>query len=175
MKKLIVLVNCALVLLVLVSGCTTRPPALKPVIPAPVPTLPVTTAPQMPEVPPIFYGKWILTTMAIQNGTALIRPTTEITLVFNPDGNLTGYGGCNNYFASYTQPGTTTKFGSGITLGPVASTRKFCEINGQQETTYLSILQNTAAYDVTINQLTLTDTSGNVLVFKVSSPIPATV
>jgi len=41
--------------------------------------------------------------------------------------------------------------------------------------TYLSILQNTAAYDVTINQLTLTDTSGNVLVFKVSSAIPTTV
>ena len=175
MKKLIVLFGWALVLLVLISGCTTQPPALKPVTPTPVNTLPVSTAPQMPEVPPILYGKWILTTMAIQNGTALLEPTTEITLVFNPDGNLTGYGGCNNYFASYTQLGTTTKFGSGITLGPVASTRKFCEINGQQEMTYLSILKNTAAYDVTINQLTLTDTSGNVLVFKVSSAIPTTV
>ena len=175
MKKLIVLFGWALVLLVLVSGCTTRLPAPQPAAPTPIPTLLVTAVPPTPAVPQVLYGKWILTTMAIQNGTALIRPTTEITLVFNPDGNLTGYGGCNNYFASYTQLGTSTKFGSGITLGPVASTKKFCEINGQQEMTYLSILQDTAAYDVNINQLTLTDTSENVLVFKVSSAIPTTV
>jgi heat shock protein HslJ len=174
MKKLIVLFGWALVLLVLVSGCMTRPQAQQPAAPIPIPALPITAMPPAVAVPQALYGKWILTTMAIQDGTALIRPTTEITLVFNPDGNLTGYGGCNNYFASYTQLGTTTKFGSGITLGPIASTKKFCEINGQQETTYLSILKDTMAYDVSINQLTLTDTSGNVLVFKVSSAILTT-
>jgi heat shock protein HslJ len=107
--------------------------------------------------------------MATQNGTALLQPTTEITLVFNSDGNLTGYGGCNNYFASYALTGATTESGNGITIGPLASTKKYCEINGQQETTYLQVLQNTVAYDVNINQLTLTDTSKNVLVFKVPS------
>lgn len=174
MKKLIVLFGWALVLLVLVSGCTTRPQVQQPAAPIPIPALPITTMPPAPAVPQVLYGKWILTTMAIQNGTALLDPSTEITLVFNPDGNLTGYGGCNNYFASYTNLGTTTKFGSGIILSPIASTKKFCEINGQEETTYLSILQDTRAYDVTINQLTLTGISGNVLVFKVSSAIPTT-
>ena len=175
MKKLTVLVGFALVLCVLVSGCTTQAPQ-QPVPPTTAPTImPPTTAPPTPSLPSGFYGKWILTAMAIQNGTALLQPTTEITLVFNPDGNLTGYGGCNNYFASYTVTGATTKFGNGISLGPLASTKKYCEINGQEETTYLQVLQNTMAYTVNINQLSLTDTSENVLVFKVApaTPTPA--
>jgi len=169
MKKLTVLFGCALVLCVLVSGCTTQAPP-QPVLPTTAPTImPPTTAPPTPAVPLGFYGKWILTTMTIQNGTARLEPTTEITLVFNPDENLTGYGGCNNYFASYTLTGATTKFGNGISLGPLVSTNKYCEINGQQETTYIQVLQNTMAYTVNINQLSLTDQSENVLVFKVAT------
>jgi heat shock protein HslJ len=172
MKKLTVLIGFLLIAAVLTSGCATQP-LVPPVTPAPAPaTLTVTTAPQAPAVPQKFFGKWILTIMAVQNGTVLLSPTTEITLVFNPDGNLTGYGGCNNYFASYTLTGSATKFGYGITLGPLAATKKYCEINGPQETTYLQVLQNTMAYTVNVNQLTLTDASGNVLVFTWSVPTP---
>ncbi len=172
MKKLTVFFGFALVLCVLVGGCTMQPPP-PPVPPTTAPAIiPPATAPQTPAVPPKFFGKWILTTMAVQNGAALLQPTTEITLVFNPDGNLTGYGGCNNYFASYTLTGATTKFGNGISLGPLASTKKYCEINGPQETTYLQVLQNTMAYTVNIDKLTLRDKSENVLAFKVASAIP---
>ncbi|MCX6691759.1 MAG: META domain-containing protein [Methanoregula sp.] len=116
----------------------------------------------------------MLTMMTIQDGSALLKPTTDILLTFNPDGSLTGYGGCNNYFGSYTLTGTTTMFGNGITVGPLASTKKYCEIYGQQETTYLTILQDTKAYSVNINKLTLTDKSNNALVYEVPSAVPKT-
>ena len=112
--------------------------------------------------------------MTIQDGSVLLRPTTEILLTFNADGTLTGYGGCNNYFGSYTLTGTTTKFGNGITVGPLASMKKYCEINGQQETTYLAIIQDTMAYSVNINKLTLTDKSDNALVYEVRPAVPKT-
>jgi heat shock protein HslJ len=116
----------------------------------------------------------MLTMMTIQDGSVVLRPTTDITLTFNADGTLTGYGGCNNYFGSYTLTGTTTKSGNGITVGPLASTKKSCEINGQQETTYLAILQDTMAYAVNSNQLTLTDKSNNALVYEVPPAVPKT-
>jgi heat shock protein HslJ len=167
MKRSAVLIGCALLFAVLVCGCTTPSPAQPPATPA----LPVTTVSQVPAAEPGFLGNWMLTMMTIKEGSVVIRPTTDITLAFNADGTLTGYGGCNNYFGSYTLTGTTTMFGDGITVSPLASTKKYCEINGQQETTYLAILQDTMAYAVNSNQLTLTDKSNNVLVYKVPSPL----
>jgi len=63
-------------------------------------TCPNRSADDCATLSPVFFGKWILTTMAIQEGTVPLQPTTEITLVFNADGSLTGYGGCNNYFGT---------------------------------------------------------------------------
>ena len=168
MKRSAVLIGCALLFAVLVCGCTTPSPAQPPATPA----LPATTVSQVPAAEPGFLRNWVLTLMTIQEGTVVIRPTTEILLTFNADGTLTGYGGCNNYFGSYTLTGTTTKFGNGITVGPLASMKKYCEINGQQETTYLAIIQDTIAYSVNIKKLTLTDKSNNVLVYKVRLAVP---
>lgn len=168
MKRSAVLIGCALLFAVLVCGCTTPSPAQHPA----TPTLPVTTVSQAAGAEPGFLRSWVLTLMTIQEGNVVIRPTTEILLTFNADGTLTGYGGCNNYFGSYTLTGTTTKFGNGIAVGPLASTKKYCEINGRQETTYLAILQDMRAYSVNINKLTLTDKSNNVLVYEVPSPVP---
>jgi heat shock protein HslJ len=162
MKQLSVLTGLCLVLAVLAGGCTAPAPA-----PAPAPTLVPATTPTIVQPPPVFFGKWVLATMAIQNGTVPLHPITEITLVFNADGGLTGYGGCNNYFGTYTLTKTMTMFGDGISIGPLASTKKYCEINGQQETTYLSVLQSAHAYSINIRQLTLTGATGNVLVFRV--------
>lgn len=170
MKRSAVLIGCALLFAVLVCGCTTPSPAQPPATPASL----VTTVSQVPAAEPGFLRNWVLTLMTIQEGTVVLRPTTEILLTFNADGTLTGYGGCNNYFGSYTLTGTTTKFGNGITVGPLASTKKYCEINGQQETTYLAILQDTMAYSVNINKLTLTDKSNNALVYEIPAAVPKT-
>jgi heat shock protein HslJ len=168
MKRSAVLIGFALLFAVLVCGCTTPSPVQPPATPA----LPVTTVLQVPAAEPGFIGNWVLTMMTIQEGSVVLRPTTEILLTLNADGTLTGYGGCNNYFGSYTLTGTTTKFGPGIAVSPLTSTKKYCEINGQQETTYLAILQNTLAYSVNINKLTLTDKSNNALVYEIPSAVP---
>jgi heat shock protein HslJ len=170
MKRSAVLIGFVLLVAVLVCGCTMPFAAQPPATPA----LPITTVSQTPVAEPGFLGNWVLTMMTIQDGSVLLKPTTDITLTFNADGTLTGYGGCNNYFGSYTVTGTTTKFGNGITVSPLTSTKKYCEINGQQETTYLAILQDIRAYSVNINQLTLTDKSNNVLVYEVPSSLPKT-
>jgi len=168
MKRTGILTGLAfLIAAVLVCGCT-MPFAEQP--PAP-PTAMVTTVAPAPSPEPGFYGSWVLTLMSIQEGNVLLRPSTEITLTINNDGSLTGYGGCNNYFASYTPTGTMTKFGNGISVSPIASTKKYCEINGQQETTYLAVLQGTMAYSLNIDQLSLTDKSNNVLVYKTPSAL----
>src|ERR1700730_1586967 len=45
---------------------------------------------------------------------------TKIFIQFKADGQLTGYGGCNRFFAPYTTSGNT------IEIGLLASTRKGC-------------------------------------------------
>ncbi|MFA4859781.1 META domain-containing protein [Methanoregula sp.] len=150
------------------SGCTspqpapatpvpTAPPSIVPTTPTPVPT---------PAYPANLAGMWVVKTMAIQGGSVPLTPTTEITLTLNPDGTLTGYGGCNNYWATYNLTGVMTPKGSGMTVGPITTSKKSCIATSSQETTYLQGLQNTGAYVVNGYLLTLTDKSQNALVFQ---------
>ena len=63
----------------------------------------------------------------------------EIDAVFGADGRVAGSAGCNNYSAAYRIEA------SGIAIGPVAATRRFCaEPPGvmEQETRYLEALQS---------------------------------
>ena len=69
-------------------------------------------------------------------------PIPDLTITFNSDGTLTGFGGCNNFFGVYTLTGQTSEFGKGITMGPVGSTKMFCADTSSLETTYLANVQN---------------------------------
>jgi heat shock protein HslJ len=67
----------------------------------------------------------------------------ELTAAFDENDTLSGSAGCNNYTAQYT-----AEDGS-ITIGPAASTRKFCaEPEGimEQEQEYLAALESAAVY-----------------------------
>ena len=167
MRKFIVLLTFFVIAAVLISGCTTTPtPAPKPT-PAPLPPTVVVTATPTPNTVPVQLTRyWVLTTMGIQDGTAVTHPTTEISLTFNPDGSLTGYDGCNNYFGSFTLTGMTTPKGNGMTISNIASSKKYCETLAQQETMYLAILGKTMAYNVNGNQLSMTATTGDVLIYQ---------
>ena len=55
-----------------------------------------------------------------------VIPNVQITLKFNNDGTLSGFGGCNNYNGGYTLTGQTTEFGKTISIGPLASTKMYC-------------------------------------------------
>ena len=70
---------------------------------------------------------------------------TQITAVFDADGQISGNAGCNNYFASYETEG------EGISIGPAGSTRMMCnEPAGimEQEGQYLAALETAATYRI---------------------------
>ncbi len=83
---------------------------------------------------------------------------TEITAIFDEAGTLSGSAGCNGYSASYVTDGEQ------LTIGPSASTRKFCaEPEGimEQESHYLAALENAAVYMIEGSRLEIRDANGS--------------
>jgi heat shock protein HslJ len=165
MRKFLLLLALLVIAAVLITGCTTPQPAKQP-IPTTMPPTVVVTTPAQPTVPVQLTRNWVLTTMGIQDGTGVTQPTTQISLTFNPDGTLTGYDGCNNYYASFTLTGMTTPKGNGMMISNITSSKKYCETLAQQETTYLTILGKVMAYNADGNQLSMTATTGDVLIYQ---------
>jgi heat shock protein HslJ len=168
MKVFSLIVLVFLVAALMVAGCTGQKPAALPTTPVstPAPAAPVAAAPAASLVPQQLTGYWTLTTMGIQGGTAVTHPTTEISLTINPDGTLTGYDGCNNYFASFALTGITTPVGQGMTISNVSQSKKYCQNLASQEQQYLNILSKTSAYVVDGTQLSLTGEMGDVLIYQ---------
>ncbi|MDP3565175.1 MAG: META domain-containing protein [Methanoregula sp.] len=167
MRKFLVTVAFLMIAAVLIAGCTTTQPAPQPVqTPAPLPPTVVVTTSTPPAVPAQLARNWVLTTMAIQDGTAVTHPISEISLVFNNDGGLTGYDGCNNYFGSFVLTGITTPKGNGMTISNIGSSKKYCQNLANQDTMYQTILGKAMAYNVDGNQLSITASTGDVLIYQ---------
>jgi heat shock protein HslJ len=82
---------------------------------------------------------------------------TSLTADFGSDGTLSGNSGCNSYSGSYKLTG------SQITVGPLASTKKFCSDPAgvmDQESQYLAALQTAATYQVEGSTLELRTQAG---------------
>lgn len=175
MKQIGLIVPVLLVIVLMTAGCTNQQPAVQPtLVPAtPVP-VPSATGPAAATVPTDFTGQWTLTSLGIQQGTAVTYPTTEMTLTLNNDGSLTGYDGCNNYFGTFTLTGTTTPKGKGMTISGIGSTKKYCAGLANQEQQYLNILSKTTTYNIDgTSRLVLTGEMGDVLMYQRSGTIPA--
>jgi heat shock protein HslJ len=166
MKSLLFLVCAVLFLGILVAGCTTTPapvPTPATTVPTPVPTVPVTVATTVPLTDSALVGNWNLEAGMIGAGTMPVVPNTQLTIAFNSDGTLTGFGGCNNYFGSYTLTGQTSEFGKGITMGPIGSTKMFCAGTSDLETTYLANVQDAKYYSITNNKMLIRTSTLNQL------------
>lgn len=115
--------------------------------------------------------RWLLESLAGPDGeTVPALPDREVTAEFS-DGALTGSGGCNNYFGSYTVDGAN------LTIGQVGSTMMACmpEAIMQQETQFFANLQSAATYTIVDGQLQIADATGNVvLTFAATEPIALT-
>jgi heat shock protein HslJ len=100
---------------------------------------------------------------------------TEITAVFDEEGQLSGSAGCNNYSAPYSVDGDT------ITIGSAVTTRKACnEPEGimDQEMEYLAALEMATNTKFADGRLTFLDADGHQVVnfqpartFKLSETI----
>jgi heat shock protein HslJ len=101
-------------------------------------------------------GAWTAT--GVNNGKGAVQTTTlteQITAVFGPNGGLAGSGGCNDYNATYTVSG------DGLTIGPIAATKKACADDVMtEENAYFAALGNVATFEVSGTTLTLRDSSG---------------
>ncbi|WFN33590.1 META domain-containing protein [Methanogenium sp. S4BF] len=95
-----------------------------------------------------------------QGGVVSPRAGTIVTAVFGADGQVTGSAGCNDYLAPYTVSGME------MTIGPVGSTRMYCDSPDgvmEQEARYLVLLGDAGMIDRTPDTLTVRDADGITL------------
>ena len=93
---------------------------------------------------------------------------SKVTLNFSAEGQVSGNSGCNTYSGGYETSGDQLK------IGPLASTRMFCEKPAgvmEQEQQYLAALQNAATFEIAGDTLTMRDAGGAMqVVAKVNTP-----
>jgi heat shock protein HslJ len=73
---------------------------------------------------------------------------------FDPDGKISGNGGCNQFFGAYSVAGDR------IEIGPIASTRKGCPGLIGIEAAFFAILQAAKSFVQEGSTLTLYDAAG---------------
>jgi heat shock protein HslJ len=78
----------------------------------------------------------------------------KMQVELQPDGKITGNGGCNRFFGGYTISNTHIK------IGPLASTRKGCPGLLRLETAFFATLQAASSFEQTDTTLILFDASG---------------
>lgn len=91
-----------------------------------------------------------------RGGVVSLLAGSEITAIF-AEGKLSGMAGCNNYFADYQVDEQA------ISIGPAASTRKFCgEPEGimDQENAYLAALGTATSHEIKADNLKLFTAEG---------------
>ncbi|MEP4051382.1 MAG: META domain-containing protein [Litorimonas sp.] len=78
-------------------------------------------------------------------------------VAFKANGEIRGHGGCNQFFGQYTQEGQT------LTIGALASTKKFCADVMDAENRFMKNLQDTRKIEATHLALRLYNAEGEQL------------
>ena len=101
--------------------------------------------------------RWVLTGLGAA-GAPIAKTQTEPFLLFgDPQGRVTGSGGCNRLAGTYAQRGDKLSF------GPLAVTRMACADGMAVEDTVGSALSSTAAFRIDAGRLELHDAAGALL------------
>lgn len=85
------------------------------------------------------------------------QDNTEQFVQFRSGGEMSGHGGCNNFFGTYDLNGTE------LTIGPIASTKKVCRDSMVDERAFLNALQSARKIEATRTSLTLLSENGEPL------------
>jgi len=117
------------------TAIPTQPPA--PTVAKPAPTQAPTEIVEAIDLAPQLKDKlWMLVGYGDAANPTVVEEGTVVTALFGADGNLSGSGGCNNFFTSYELDGDA------LTVdGPVASTMMACERGMNQESVVLAALE----------------------------------
>ncbi len=119
------------------------------------PEPPTPTSTRMADSPSeLANTQWILTSYGEAQESTV--EGTEVTLIFQEDGNAGGSGGCNTYTTEYE-----TRDGE-ISFSPIISTLMACTDEGvmDQEQGFFAALQQATNYELANNQLTITSQAG---------------
>lgn len=111
-------------------------------------------------------SQWQVASIASEGGDLTDPlPETTITLRF-AQAEVTGNAGCNNYFGQWSTEDDA------IQVGPLGSTKRAClPSTDDQESRYLSLLQNAARFETDGSQLTLRNDAGEAtLVYDAVEP-----
>ncbi|NJN26311.1 MAG: META domain-containing protein [Cyclobacteriaceae bacterium] len=102
---------------------------------------------------------WKLAYM-IENGTTIQIENKIPVLRFSNDGEISGNGGCNNFFGSYSLLDRT------IRIGQVGATKMMCADGADLEQSFLKVLSGELRGLFSNDQLILSSDGGNRLVFE---------
>jgi len=108
---------------------------VEPATPTPAPTEPPAPTPTPDYSAQLQNQLWVLVASGDPANPTVVEEGTTVTATFAPGGTVNGSGGCNNYNGSYTLSGDQ------ISIGPLATTMMYCEKGSQQETLYLTAMQ----------------------------------
>ena len=107
--------------------------------------------------------EWVLASYGEQGDLQAVLAGTEITAIFDSaEEQVTGSAGCNSYFADYEASGNK------LSILELAWTEIGCtapEGVMEQEQEYLTLLLDTATFQVEDSQLTISSSDGQVLFF----------
>lgn len=118
-----------------------------------------------PDVMPLKETKWQLLSFLSGNGMLSNLYSGDIYAVFDNQGRLSGFSGCNRYYSSYSLDGKK------LQLSPIITTRKNCLPDEAMitEAGYLSALDKVRSYQIRERKLTLFGEGGmRLAVFKVA-------
>ncbi len=91
------------------------------------------------------------------NGAA-VKPGEgkELHMILKGEDQVGGYAGCNQF------TGSMTVTGDGLSVGPIASTRRMCQDVMEQESAFLQALENAQRYSIAGEDLAIEDANGEV-------------
>ncbi len=97
--------------------------------------------------------KWQLKYFGSASDTTSVIDSTNLTVLFDKDGTVSGSSGCNTYFSDYTSDAD-----GNLAFSAIAVTKMYCmSPDGvmEQETKYLNALQDVKRFEIQTNILKL--------------------
>ncbi len=80
----------------------------------------------------------------------------ELHMILRGEDEVGGYAGCNQFVGSFTVTG------DGLSVGPIASTRRLCAESMQQEGAFLQALENAQRFSISGENLAIENAGGEV-------------
>jgi heat shock protein HslJ len=123
------------------------------------------TACQAAQAPAVEGKTWVLQSIQMGDVQEPVLQGTNISATFDSaKGQVTGSAGCNHYFGDYELKGSKLSI-----IGPIGRTEMWCETPAgvmDQEELYLTILATAQSAEVAGDQLRISCSDGQVLIFQ---------